>query len=140
MKLSQIDLQTLGVAHHVGRELGGEFAAVGIAPEKLRRFAAVCQPHKAVIDLRGDLYILKILARAGDEEVLTLQRRAGKARGDFTQNGAILKVDSLPVGKKAVFTGEEIRLARNAVNQLRNKKIKQGQYTDATDDMLLKLF
>ena len=111
-----------------------------IAPEKLRRFAAVCQPHKAVIDLRGDLYILKILARAGDEEVLTLQRRAGKARGDFTQNGAILKVDSLPVGKKAVFTGEEIRLARNAVNQLRNKKIKQGQYTDATDDMLLKLF
>ena len=29
---------------------------------------------------------------------------------------------------------------RNAVNQLRNKKIKQGQYTDAADDMLLKLF
>ena len=43
------------------------------------------------------------------------------------------------MGKKAVFTGEKVRLARNAVNQLRNKKIKQGQYTDATDDMLLKL-
>ena len=52
----------------------------------------------------------------------------------------ILKVDSLPVGKKSVFTSEEICLARTAVNQLRNKKIKQGQYTDATDDMLLKLF
>ena len=52
----------------------------------------------------------------------------------------ILKVDSLLVGKKAVFTSEEVCLARNAVNQLRNKKIKQGQYTDATDDMLLKLF
>ena len=51
----------------------------------------------------------------------------------------ILKVDSLPVGKKAVFTSDEVCLARNAVNQLRNKKIKQGQYTDATDDMLLKL-
>ena len=51
----------------------------------------------------------------------------------------ILKVDSLPVGKKAVFTSEEVCLARNAVNQLRNKKIEQGQYTDATDDMLLKL-
>ena len=51
----------------------------------------------------------------------------------------ILKVDSLPVGKKSVFTSEEIRLARSAVNQLRNKKIQQGQYTDATDDMLLKL-
>ena len=52
----------------------------------------------------------------------------------------ILKVDSLPVGKKAVFTSEEVCLARNAVNQLRNKKIKQGHYTDAADDMLLKLF
>ena len=52
----------------------------------------------------------------------------------------ILKVDSLLVGKKAVFTSEEVCLARNAVNQLRNKKIKQGQYTDATDDLLLKLF
>ena len=51
----------------------------------------------------------------------------------------ILKVDSLLVGKKAVFTSEEVCLARNAVNQLRNKKIEQGQYTDATDDMLLKL-
>lgn len=52
----------------------------------------------------------------------------------------ILKVDSLPADKKAVFTSEEIHLARTAVNQLRNKKIKQGQYTDATNDMLLKLF
>ena len=52
----------------------------------------------------------------------------------------ILKVDSLLVGKKAVFTSEEVCLARNAVNQLRNKKIMQGQYTDATDDMLIKLF
>ena len=51
----------------------------------------------------------------------------------------ILKVDSLQVGKKSVFTSEEIHLARTAVNQLRNKKIQQGQYTDATDDMLLKL-
>ena len=51
----------------------------------------------------------------------------------------ILKVDSLPVSKKSVFTSDEVRLARTAVNQLRNKKIKQGQYTDATDDILLKL-
>ena len=50
----------------------------------------------------------------------------------------ILKVDS-PDGYKPVFTSEEVCLARNAVNQLRNKKIEQGQYTDATDDMLLKL-
>lgn len=51
----------------------------------------------------------------------------------------ILKVDSFPTDKKAAFTSEEVHLARTAVNQLRNKKIQQGQYTDATDDMLLKL-
>ena len=51
----------------------------------------------------------------------------------------ILKVDSLSAGKKTAFTSEEIHLARTAVNQLRNKKIQQGQYTAATDDMLLKL-
>ena len=50
----------------------------------------------------------------------------------------ILKVDS-PNGYKPVFTSEEAHLARTAVNQFRNKKIQQGQYTDATDDMLLKL-
>ena len=38
----------------------------------------------------------------------------------------ILKVDSLSAGKKAVFTSEEIRLARGAVNQLRNKKFNKG--------------
>ena len=60
---------------------------------------------------------------------------------DWQETGyLILKVDSLSAGKKTVFTSEEISLARTAVNQLRNKKIKQGQYTDATDDMLLKLF
>ena len=59
---------------------------------------------------------------------------------DWQETGyLILKVDSLPVGKKSVFTSEEIHLARTAVNQLRNKKIQQSQYTDATDDMLLKL-
>ena len=51
----------------------------------------------------------------------------------------ILKVDSFPTDKKAAFTSAEVHLARTAVNQLRNKKIQQGQYTDATDDMLLKL-
>ena len=60
---------------------------------------------------------------------------------DLRETGyLILKGDSLPVGKKSIFTSEEICLARTAVNQLRNKKIQQRQYTDATDDMLLKLF
>lgn len=59
---------------------------------------------------------------------------------DWRETGyLILKVDSLPAGKKSIFTNEEIHLARTAVNRLRSQKIRQGQYTDATDDMLLKL-
>ena len=59
---------------------------------------------------------------------------------DWRETGyLILKVDSLPASKKAAWTSEEVCLARNAVNQLRNKKIQQSQYTDATDDILLKL-
>ena len=59
---------------------------------------------------------------------------------DWRETGyLILKVDSFPASKKAAWTSEEVCLARNAVNQLRNKKIQQSQYTDATDDMLLKM-
>mgnify|MGYP005936412817 CR=1 FL=1 len=59
---------------------------------------------------------------------------------DWRETGyLILKVDSLSAGKKAVFTSEEVCLARTAVNQLRNKKIQQRKYTDATDDMLYQL-
>lgn len=88
----EVDFQPCGVAHHVGGKLGGESAAVREAPEKLRRFAAVCQPHKAEVHLRGELHVLEILARAGDEEVFTLQRRAGKARGNLPQNLAVHRI------------------------------------------------
>ena len=52
----------------------------------------------------------------------------------------ILKIDSLPADKKAVFSTEEICLMRATINQLRNERLAKGQYTDAVDDMLLKLF
>ena len=52
----------------------------------------------------------------------------------------ILKIDSLPADKKASFSAEEIRLMRTTINQLRNEQLAKGQYTDAADDMLLKLF
>ena len=52
----------------------------------------------------------------------------------------ILKIDSLPADKKATFSTEEIYLMRTTLNQLRNERIAKGQYTDAADDMLLKLF
>ena len=52
----------------------------------------------------------------------------------------ILKINALPADKKATFSTEEIRLMCTTVNQLRNERLSKGQYTDAADDMLLKLF
>ena len=38
------------------------------------------------------------------------------------------------------FSTEEICLMRITINRLRNERLGKGQYTDAADDMLLKLF
>ena len=51
----------------------------------------------------------------------------------------ILKIDSLPANKKATFSTEEICFMRTTITRLRNERLSKGQYTDATDDMLLKL-
>ena len=65
-----------------------------------------------------------------------------KALGHSTEKPGrlILKINSLPADKKASFSAEEIHLMRTTVNQLRNDQLAKGQYTDAADDMLLKLF
>ena len=52
----------------------------------------------------------------------------------------ILKINSLPADKRASFSVEEIHLMRITINRLRNERLGKGQYTDAADDMLLKLF
>ena len=52
----------------------------------------------------------------------------------------ILKIHSLPADKRVTFSTEEICLMRTTLNQLRNERLAKGQYTDAADDMLLKLF
>ena len=65
-----------------------------------------------------------------------------KALGHSTEKlgRLILKINSLPADKKASFSAEEIFLMRSTINQLRNDQLAKGQYTDAADDMLLKLF
>ena len=65
-----------------------------------------------------------------------------KALGHNTEKPGrlILKIDSLPADKRASFSVEEICLMRITINKLRNKRLAKGQYTDAADDMLLKLF
>ena len=64
-----------------------------------------------------------------------------RALGHSTQEVGklILKINSLPADKKATFSIEEIRLMRTTITRLRNERLSKGQYTDATDDMLLKL-
>ena len=65
-----------------------------------------------------------------------------KALGHNTEKPGrlILKIDSLPADKRVSFSVEEIHIMRTTLNQLRNEHLAKGQYTDAADDMLLKLF
>ena len=65
-----------------------------------------------------------------------------RALGHNTEKSGrlILKIDSLPADKKATFSEEEIHLMRTTINRLRNERLSKGQYTDAADDVLLKLF
>ena len=65
-----------------------------------------------------------------------------KALGHSTEKPGrlILKINALPADKRAGFSVEEIHLMRTTLNQLRNEQLAKGQYTDAADDMLLKLF
>ena len=65
-----------------------------------------------------------------------------KALGHSTEKPGrlILKINSPPADKRACFSVEEIHLMRSTINQLRNDQLAKGQYTDAADDMLLKLF
>ena len=65
-----------------------------------------------------------------------------KALGHDTEKSGrlILKINALPADKRASFSVEEIHLMRTTLNQLRNERLAKGQFTDAADDMLLKLF
>ena len=65
-----------------------------------------------------------------------------KALGHSTEKPGrlILKINALPADKRESFSVEEKHLMRTTLNQLQNERLAKGQYTDAADDMLLKLF
>ena len=65
-----------------------------------------------------------------------------RALGHNTEQSGrlILKIDSISADKKATFSTEEIFLMRKTINRLRNERLAKGRYTDAADDMLLKLY
>jgi hypothetical protein len=72
---------------------------------------------------------------------VSLKPRASVATAPIYAVGKlILKINALPADKRASFSAEEIFLMRSTINQLRNDQLAKGQYTDAADDMLLKLF
>lgn len=75
-------------------------------------------------------------------KALALYYYREKALGHSTEKPGrlILKINALPADKRASFSVEEIHLMRSTINQLRNDQLAKGQYTDAADDMLLKLF
>ena len=68
---------------------------------------------------------------------------AQKATGsDCTATGALVLRIHAPISPSASAPGrlaldmDEYRLARNALNQLRTRRIAEGGYTDAVDDAL----
>jgi len=63
------------------------------------------------------------------------------ASSDCTATGAlVLRIHALPPrGGRLALDAGEYRLARNALNQLRTRRIAEGGYTDAVDDALCKL-
>ncbi len=88
-----IDLETGDMAHQVGRQLAGELAAVGIAPEELGILAVSGDTEQAKVARGIILHVLEILAGAGHEEVHTGEARSGKARRDHAQH--LVDVDIL---------------------------------------------
>ena len=49
----------------------------------------------------------------------------------------VLRIHALPPkGGRLALDMDEYRLARNALNQLRTRRIAEGGYTDAVDDAL----
>lgn len=69
-------------------------------------------------------------------EVLIQQREAGK---DISETGnLILRIDDAPKGK-LFLNDREYTLLRDAVNELRNKKLAEGKYTDFLDENLVML-
>ena len=74
------------MAHHVGRELAGEAAAVRETPQQLRGPAPVPEPYHAQVGRRVILHVFKILARARYQKILPFQRRGGEARGNGAQD------------------------------------------------------
>ena len=65
-----INGQSCHVAHEMGRELGGEPAAVLIAPQQLGSLAVGCNTDDAQIGFRIIVDILKVFAGTGDDEDL----------------------------------------------------------------------
>ena len=82
------------VAHQVGRQFGGELAAVLVAPQKLRGAAIRGDADDAQLGFRVIADVLKILAGAGDDEDLSRQGLCVEADGDSADDMIQIQIDS----------------------------------------------
>ncbi len=87
-----VRLQPDCMAHQVGGQLAGEAAPVGVTPQELGRRAVPVQPEEPQVVLRVALYVLEVLARAGDQEIPPGQGGDGEPRGDLPQDPAQVQV------------------------------------------------
>ena len=79
------------------------------------------------------------------QKVRKSDRNGSMYANDYKDIGALKELADkygicISADKKVTFSAEEIHLMRTTINQLRNERLAKGQYTDAADDMLLKLF
>ena len=105
----RVGLEAGYMAHHVCRKLTGELAAVREAPEELRSLTAVGETHKTQVHIRRILHVLEILAGAGDQEVLALQRGSGETGGNGTQDSVAIQIflDLCLIQQQAAFMDAE---------------------------------
>ncbi len=80
------------MAHQVGGEFGGKLSAVGVAPQQFRSLTVGSDADNAQIALGVGIHILKILARAGDDEDFARNRGHVKAQRDGAPDCIQVKV------------------------------------------------
>ena len=80
------------VTHEMGWELGGEFAAVGVAPQQLSSLTVGSNANDAQIGFRVCVHILEILAGSGDDEDFADDSGGVKAQRDGTDDAPQVEV------------------------------------------------
>ena len=80
------------MAHHMGREFTGEFAAISESPQEFRLLSLIRQAHQSQIHFRSILDILEILPGTGNQKIFTIQFGSGKLGRNGTDHLSSVKI------------------------------------------------